>query len=90
MIARFIGRTGAALTRLAYRHGHHTYLSTGCLHGDLVLPDGRTGHDYCRTQARRYDGTTKAAAVCKFCSELGRPGHGHCVCPCHTTPTGTT
>lgn len=45
----------------------HRYLSTGCLHGD---------HDYCQTEARRYDGTTKIAATCKFC---GAP----CVCECH-------
>lgn len=45
----------------------HVYLSTGCLHGD---------HDYCQTEARRYDGTTKIAGTCKFCGEP-------CVCPCH-------
>lgn len=56
----------------------HVYLSTGCLHGDTALPDGRTGHEYCQTDARRYDGTHKTAATCKFCSSP-------CVCPCHTS-----
>lgn len=73
MIATLTGRIAVALTRFAYRHGHHTYLSTGCLHGD---------HAYCQTQARRYDGTTKTAAVCKFCDE-GDDHGGHCVCHCH-------
>lgn len=54
----------------------HVYLSTGCIHGDTVLPDGRTGHEYCQTEAQRYDGTTKVAATCKVC---GSP----CTCPCH-------
>lgn len=67
MIPVLIGRLAVTLTRFAYRHGHHEYLSTGCLHGD---------HAYCQTQARRYDGTTKTAAVCKFCS-------AGCQCLCH-------
>ncbi|MFE9372277.1 hypothetical protein ACFYM2_21255 [Streptomyces sp. NPDC006711] len=55
------------------RHGHHAYLSTGCLHGD---------HSYCQTQAKRYDGSTKTAATCKFCESADDRG-GHCVCRCH-------
>ena len=81
MIATLTGRLAVALTRFAYRHGRHVYLSTSCLHGDC---------GYCQTQARRYDGTTKISAVCKFCSEdagndEGRT-HAHgggCVCRCH-------
>lgn len=54
----------------------HRYLSTGCLHGDLVLPDGRTGHQYCSN----VDGIAglKKPAQCKFCA-------APCICPCHTT-----
>ncbi|MFE0101190.1 hypothetical protein [Streptomyces sp. NPDC059009] len=37
---------------------------------------GRTGHEYCQTQAQRYDGTVKIAGQCKFC---GAP----CRCRCH-------
>jgi len=48
--------------------GVHRYLSTGCLHGD---------HEYCKVEARRYDGSIKTAATCKFC---GSP----CVCWCHS------
>ncbi|WP_138964233.1 hypothetical protein [Streptomyces sp. YIM 121038] len=56
--------------------GAHVYLSTGCHHGDTVIPDGRTGHEYCQTEARRYDGTTKVAGTCKVCG-------ARCICPCH-------
>ncbi|MFD5697490.1 hypothetical protein [Streptomyces lasiicapitis] len=56
----------------------HVYLSTGCHHGDTVLPDGRTGHGYCQTEAQRYDGTTKIAGTCKVCG-------ARCICPCHTS-----
>ncbi|MFF3643416.1 hypothetical protein [Streptomyces sp. NPDC002564] len=55
----------------------HIYLSTGCVHGDTVLPDGRTGHEYCQTEAQRYDGTVKKAASCKVC-------RAPCICSCHT------
>ena len=52
----------------------HDYLSTGCLHGDLVLPDGRTGHEYC--QGDTGAAGAKVPAVCKFCPSK-------CACPCH-------
>lgn len=54
--------------------GSHTYLSTGCLHGSMILPDGRTGHEYCQGETGACG--TKTPAVCKFC---GSP----CQCPCH-------
>lgn len=57
----------AAVLALAYSADPHIYLSTGCLHGD---------HAYCQVEARRYDGSTKTAATCKFCASP-------CVCPCH-------
>lgn len=52
----------------------HSYLSTGCLHGSALLPDGRTGHEYCQSET----GVTgaKEPACCKVC---GVP----CYCPCH-------
>lgn len=52
----------------------HLYLSTGCLHGDYVLPDGRTGHEYCRSETGHAG--SKRAGRCKFCDTA-------CVCPCH-------
>ena len=73
MIAELAGRLAVALTRWSYRHGHHAYLSTSCLHDEC---------GYCQTQAKRYDGTTKISAVCKFCTERGEHGGG-CVCRCH-------
>ncbi|WP_055563645.1 hypothetical protein [Streptomyces atriruber] len=48
--------------------GRHLYLSTGCQHGD---------HEYCQTEARRYDGTVKIPGQCKFCQSL-------CICRCHS------
>ncbi|MFF5473375.1 hypothetical protein [Streptomyces achromogenes] len=57
----------------------HIYLSTGCLHGDLVLPDGRTGHQYC--QGDTGQAGAKSPAQCKFCATP-------CVCPCHQEQTG--
>lgn len=53
----------------------HHYLSTGCLHGDHVLPDGRTGHQYCQSDTGKAG--AKQPAQCKFC---GAP----CECTCHT------
>lgn len=53
----------------------HVYLSTGCLHGDTVLPDGRTGHQYC--QSHTGHSGTKTPAQCKFCA-------APCTCGCHT------
>jgi hypothetical protein len=45
----------------------HRYLSTSCFHEE---------HDYCKTDALRYDGTHKIAATCKFCE-------APCICACH-------
>jgi hypothetical protein len=59
-----------AALALVFRPDPHFYLSTGCLH------DTEEGHAFCRVEARRYDGTTKTAATCKFCG-------ARCVCPCH-------
>lgn len=55
--------------------GLHIYLSTGCLHGNELLPDGRTGHEYCRSET----GITgaKTPGRCKVCGTL-------CMCPCHS------
>ena len=52
----------------------HSYLSTGCFHGDTVLADGRTGHQYCQSETGKSG--AKTPAQCKFC---GAP----CTCPCH-------
>lgn len=57
----------AAVLAIVHSADPHIYLSTGCLHGD---------HTYCQVEARRYDGSTKTAATCKFCASP-------CVCPCH-------
>lgn len=54
--------------------GSHYYLSTGCLHGDQVLPDGRTGHEYCQGETGQCG--QKTPAVCKFCQ-------APCRCGCH-------
>jgi hypothetical protein len=45
----------------------HRYLSTACLHNI---------HDDCDIDTRRYDGTRKTAATCKYCP-------APCVCPHH-------
>lgn len=52
----------------------HDYLSTGCLHGEMTLPDGRTGHEYCQGETGHLG--AKQPARCKFC---GAP----CQCDCH-------
>ena len=52
----------------------HEYLSTGCWHGDMTLPDGRTGHEYCQGETGICG--DKVPASCKFC--LVR-----CSCECH-------
>lgn len=52
----------------------HRYLSTGCFHGDKVLPDGRTGHEYCQGEVGAVG--AKKPAVCKFCP-------APCRCDCH-------
>lgn len=58
-------------------HSGHRYLSTGCLHGDHTLPDGRTGHQYCQSATGKTGG--KQPAQCKFCA-------APCVCGCHNQP----
>ena len=69
------GPIGAALQAAAERDaGVHRYLSTGCLHGDMLLPDGRTGHQYC--QGDTGHAGSKTPAQCKFCE-------APCICPCH-------
>jgi hypothetical protein len=57
----------AAVLAIVHSPDPHIYLSTACLHGD---------HAYCQVEARRYDGSTKTAATCKFCASP-------CICPCH-------
>lgn len=52
----------------------HHYLSTGCLHGEMTLPDGRTGHQYC--QGMTGMAGMKRGGRCKFCDAL-------CRCGCH-------
>jgi hypothetical protein len=54
----------------------HVYLSTSCLHGDMVLPDGRTGHEYCQGETGHCG--AKVPHSCKFCGT-------NCVCTCHDT-----
>jgi hypothetical protein len=54
--------------------GTHHYVGTGCLHEDLVLPDGRTGHDYCEGETGACG--TKIPATCKHCG-------AKCACPNH-------
>lgn len=75
----------AELHRLQSADPHH-YLATGCLHGDMVLPDGRTGHQYCQGETGAVG--AKKPAVCKFCA-------APCQCVCHrpaevASPTVTT
>jgi hypothetical protein len=53
----------------------HVYLSTGCYHDDLVLPDGRTGHQYCEDMTGLNG--AKRPASCKHCG-------AKCQCPHHT------
>jgi hypothetical protein len=67
---RMIDDVLTAVLAVVFRPDPHLYLSTGCLH------DTEEGHAYCRVEARRYDGSTKTAATCKF-------GECPCVCPCH-------
>lgn len=62
------GRSGAK------QRDPHRYLSTGCFHGDLVLPDGRTGHEYCQGEVGAVG--AKKPAKCKHCP-------AKCRCLCH-------
>lgn len=59
-----------------WHHDIHHYLSTACLHAHE--PGRMPLHEDCRTGGRRWDGTPKTPATCKWC---GAP----CRCPCHTT-----
>ena len=55
--------------------GTHWYVSTGCgCTGDKLMPDGRTGHQYCQDMTG-YQGA-KRGGQAKCC---GAP----CQCPCH-------
>lgn len=56
MTGRLVARLAVALTRLAHRLGTHSYLSTGCLHGEHAYCQGKTGQ-----------AGAKAPAKCKFC-----------------------
>jgi outer membrane murein-binding lipoprotein Lpp len=52
----------------------HRYLSTACLH---AAEPGRVDlHRECQVDARRYDGTHKVRATCKWCP-------ARCICACH-------
>ncbi|GAB2696608.1 hypothetical protein [Kitasatospora kifunensis] len=73
-IGRFLSLNYWRLQMTDRQGAVHDYLSTGCLHGDMVLPDGRTGHAYCQSDTGAAG--TKTPAVCKFC---GAP----CRCDCH-------
>lgn len=59
----------------------HHYLSTGCLHGEMTLPDGRTGHQYC--QGMTGMAGAKRGGRCKFCD-------APCQCPCHQATESET
>jgi len=75
-MANLRARLAAVLQRAAHRiAGRHVYLSTGCLHGDHVLPDSRTGHQYCQSETGQAG--TKTPGSCKFCA-------APCQCACHT------
>jgi hypothetical protein len=52
----------------------HRYLSTACLHA--TEPGREDLHQYCQTDAKRYDGVDKIAATCKWCE-------APCICDCH-------
>lgn len=53
----------------------HTYLSTACLHA--AEPGREALHRECQVDIRRYDGSHKQGATCKFCP-------AQCVCTCHS------
>lgn len=59
-------------------NGTHLYLSTGCLHGDKLMADGRTGHEYCAAMTGWQGAKRGGQAKC-----CGAP----CQCECHTTTT---
>jgi hypothetical protein len=52
----------------------HRYLSTACLHA--TEPGREDLHQECQVDARRYDGTHKVGATCKWCP-------ARCICACH-------
>jgi hypothetical protein len=72
-------------------HGWHPhYLSTACLHARDEHRDETERaflHGRCQTDAKRFDGSRKVAATCKY-------GQEPCVCECHgetprtSTPSG--
>jgi hypothetical protein len=72
--AAAIGYVVGRLPLLRPHKGRHHYWSTGCLHGDEVLEDGRTGHEYCQGETGALG--TKTPAVCKHCK-------APCACWCH-------
>lgn len=62
--------------------GTHFYVSTGCVHGDAVMIDGRTGHEYCQGMTGLNGAKRGGQAKC-----CGAP----CQCTCHKdapTPVG--
>jgi hypothetical protein len=63
--------------------GRHWYLSTSCLHAADEHRDETERaflHGRCQTDAKRFDGSRKVAATCKY-------GQEPCRCECHTTTT---
>ncbi|MFI1535512.1 hypothetical protein [Streptomyces anandii] len=78
MNAAVLDVAGDALSRPV--PGEHVYFSTGCLHGDTTVPDGRTGHEYCQSETAETG--AKTPAQYKFCTPV-------CTCPCHATQKET-
>jgi hypothetical protein len=58
------------------RAAGHTYISTACLHA--AEPGRESLHLECQTGGRRWDGTTKKPARCKY-EHCQAP----CICACH-------
>lgn len=79
VLCALAGIGGGLLALQINRMRHHGYLSTGCLHGDaVILPDGRTGHQYCQSETGHTG--SKIPATCKFCA-------APCRCRCHKAKT---
>lgn len=55
-------------------HGPDGYKSTACRHADE--PGKAYLHRECQIDAKRWDGSHKKAATCKYCEE-------QCQCSCH-------
>jgi hypothetical protein len=69
----------AVLSVLTANGWHPHYLSTACLHARDEHRDETERaylHQRCQTDAKRYDGSRKVAARCKY-------GQEPCVCECH-------